>query len=57
MELDQKYFTGVVWQNFWHQEPMNRTNQWILNHIFGDDKQLGLPILGAEKEKFGNPIP
>ena len=139
MALDQKYFTGVVWQDFQHQELMTlfsllikaradkqdkdafrfavaflsmyvnhhfkleeeymdiyyypeknshrkehkkfvktlkefriehqgyseeaidellkKINQWILNHIFGDDKQLGLHILNAEKEKWGNPTP
>ncbi len=30
-------------------ELMKKINQWILNHIFGDDKQLGLHILNAEK--------
>lgn len=137
MVLDQKYFTGVVWQDFQHQELMTlfaklrkaradkqdkdafrfavaflsmyvnhhfkleeeymdiyyypekdshkkehreyvktlkefrlkhqdyseeaidelikKINQWILKHIFGDDKQLGLHILKAEKEKWGNP--
>jgi hemerythrin len=57
MVLDQKYFTGVVWQDFQHQELLKKINQWILNHIFGDDKQLGIHILNAEKEKWGNPTP
>lgn len=32
-------------------ELMEKINKWILDHIFGDDKQLGAYILAAEKEK------
>ena len=57
MVLAQKYVAGVARQDFPHQELMKKTNQWILNHIFGDDKQLGLHILDAEKEKWRNQTP
>lgn len=36
---------------------IKKINQWILDHIFGDDKKLGRHILEAEKTKSGNPIP
>ena len=32
-------------------ELLKEINQWILNHIFGDDKKLGRHILAAEKDK------
>ena len=32
-------------------ELMKKINQWILNHIFGDDKKLGSYILAAENGK------